>query len=367
MREDRRKTMTGKGSRVLSGAAAVLAACVLAGCGGYAAGDTRADSAPADSATAETAPDLNSSSISYDSENGAYGLDVGTVFEPVETGALGTGEAATEEGQAPGAIPDGQGAQKDQRKLIRTVNMEVETQEYDRFLATLEEAVRDAGGYIENMESYNGSSYSGSSRSRYAGMTLRIPQGRLDSFLELVSDAGNVVRRTEGVEDVTLSYVDLESHRNALRMEQERLLELLEQAESLDDILVIEERLTDVRYQLESMESRLRTMDDQVDYSTVYLDVSEVRQLTPVEERTVWDRIEEGFGRSLGDIGNGAVEIFIWFVAHIPYILLLAAAIALFLLFVKVHWNRSMKKAARKRGQEAEERKEETEDGKTSI
>mgnify|MGYP002226154573 CR=1 FL=1 len=85
---------------------------------------------------------------------------------------------------------------------------------------------------------------------------------------------------------MTLTYVDLQSHRDALQTEQERLLQLLEQAESIEDIITIEQRLSDVRYQLESMESQLRSYDNQVDYSTVYLYIDEVEVYTPVEEET---------------------------------------------------------------------------------
>lgn len=232
-------------------------------------------------------------------------------------------------------VSDSQIAQSD-RKLIRTVDMNVEAmeQDYDMFLATLQDQVQSLGGYIENMDRYNGSNY-GSRNTRHANLTLRIPKDRLDGFLDMVSDIANVVRRSDSVEDVTLTYVDLASHRNALRTEQERLLELLEQAESIEDILTIENRLSNVRYQLESMESRLRTMDNQVDYSTVYLYVSEVRELTPMAERTVWERIAYGFADSLEDIGDGAVDLFVWVAVNLPYLVLWIAFFAVVIILIK--------------------------------
>lgn len=237
------------------------------------------------------------------------------------------------------------------RKLIRTVNMDVETkeQDYDMFLATLQEEVQSVGGYIENMDSYNGSSYGGYRSSRNVNLTLRIPKDRLDGFLNLVSDIANVVRRSESVDDVTLTYVDMASRRNALRTEQERLLELLEQADTIEDILTIESRLSDVRYQLESMESRLRTIDNQVDYSTVYLYVSEVRELTPVVEQTVWERIAYGFKDSLGDIGDGAVDIFVWVLVNLPYLVLWIAFFAVVIIFIKKHWKKGEFKLKREK------------------
>ena len=65
----------------------------------------------------------------------------------------------------------------------------------------------------------------------------------------------------------------------------------MEKAESIEDIITIEQRLSNVRYQIESMEAQLRTYDNKVDYSTVHLDVSEVKELTPVHEETLWERI----------------------------------------------------------------------------
>lgn len=220
--------------------------------------------------------------------------------------------------------------QVSERKLIKTVDMEVETQSYDELLATIQSKTSELGGYIESMNTYNGSSYYEYNPIRNADLTIRIPKEGLDGFLNAVSDISNVVRRSDNVEDVTLAYVDLESHRDALRTEQERLLQLLEQAETVEDIITIEQRLSDVRYQLESMESQLRTYDNQVDYSTVYLNVEEVEIFTPVAKETAWERISNGFKESLDNVGNGFVEFGIWFVVHIPYLVVWAVIIGAF-------------------------------------
>ena len=234
------------------------------------------------------------------------------------------------------------------RKLIKTVNMDVETKEFETLITTIEQEVSQLGGYIENMDTYNGSSYSGYREIRNASITIRIPQDELFGFVNKVTDISNVTRRTDNVEDVTLRYVDMESRRDALKVEQSRLLELLERAESLEDILVIEERLTDVRYELESMESQLRTMDNKVNFSTVYLRIDEVKELTPVKEETFWERISGGFIDSLVNIGHGFVELFIWFVVRLPYLLVWAGVIFIIVLIVKVICKRSKAKAKAK-------------------
>ena len=168
-------------------------------------------------------------------------------------------------------------------------------------------------------------------------MTLRIPQQSLDEFIGSISDLANVVSRSESVNDVTLQYVDMQSHKESLQVEQKRLLELLEQADDLEDIITLEDRLTKVRYQIESMESSLRTFDDQVDYSTVYLRIDEVKIYTVVEEEeeTVWERMTHGFMDSLEDVKDGFVNFGVWFVVNIPYLIIWAVVITVICLVLR--------------------------------
>lgn len=239
------------------------------------------------------------------------------------------------------------------RKLIRTVRMSVETKEFDSVMETLEKRVDELGGYIEDMETYNGSVYNSSRSSRSASMTARIPAAQLNVFLGEVSDISNVTRRSENVQDVTLDYVDLDSHKKTLQAEHERLLELMERAEYIEDIITIEQRLSEVRYQIESMEARLRTYDNKVDYGTVYLDVSEVKELTPVHEETVWERISGGFIENLQGVGNGALEIVIWVLIHIPTLVLWALFLFLFILWLRWWMKRDREKAKVRQAQAA--------------
>lgn len=266
--------------------------------------------------------------------------------------------ASTGEGFGSGQQTSGSGLKvDDSRKLIRTVNLDVETKEFDQMLAAIEEHVAKLNGYIEQMDTYNGSKYSGRQSKRSSRLTVRVPKSSLDAFLQAVDDAGNIVSRTESVEDVTLDYVDTESRKSSLLVEQERLLSFLEKAESLEDIIILEERLSEVRYQLERMESRLRTYDNKVDYATVYLSVAEVKELTPppVEEETIWDRVSGGFMESLDDVKDGIVDFFVWIVVNIPYLAVWAVWIAVIVIIVKliVRSRRKRKKAKLENAQAA--------------
>lgn len=230
------------------------------------------------------------------------------------------------------------------RKMIRTVNMSVETQAFDNLLAYVEEETKQAGGYIEELNVYNGSRYSyayrqnGYYNDRNASLTLRIPKDALDGFLTDVAENSNILMRTEKEVDVTLTYVDLESHKEVLLAEQERLIALMEQAATIEDMITLESRLSEIRYQIESMESKLRTYDNQVEYSTLYLDITEVVVFTEVktQDESIWQRMGEGFLRSLKNIGNALTEGFVGFIILLPYLVLLLG-VGLLVVFI-VFW-----------------------------
>lgn len=240
------------------------------------------------------------------------------------------------------------------RKLIRNVSLDVETKDFDSLTQNLYNSISDCGGYIESMNIYNGSSYRSSRDTRNANITARIPAKQLDSFVNTIGEAANITNRSESVDDVTLSYVDMTSHRDMLKEEQQRLLDFLAEADNVEEIIALEDRLTNVKYQLESMESQIRTYDNQVDYSTVRISVSEVKEFTPepVETKTTWERISEGFHNSLKDIGEGFTELFISFVINLPYIVIglifIAIAAVVIILLIKAN-NRSVEKRKAKR------------------
>lgn len=230
------------------------------------------------------------------------------------------------------------------RKLIQRVWLRAETEDMDTLLEKVNDKINELGGYVESQEIYNGSAYSGT-RYRNAEITVRIPAEKLNSFVNDVSAVSNIVSSNQTTEDVTLSYVATESRVKALETEQERLLELLAKAETMEDLLTVESRLTDVRAELEQVTSTLRVMDNQVDYSTVYLTINEVREYTVVEEpETVWDRIGAGFVESLEDIGDGFVELFVFLIVNFPYFVILGAVLTAVILILR---RRKKKKAAK--------------------
>ncbi len=229
------------------------------------------------------------------------------------------------------------------QKLVRTMTVEAETDNMDSLLAALTEKIAALGGYVENKSTRNGGSTS-TRRYRYADMTIRIPADRLGEFIEHISGQTNVLSYNESADDITLRYVATQSRVTALETEQQRLLELLAKAENMADLLLIEERLTNVRTELEEVTSQMRIYDNMVDYGTVRLSVTEVQEFTPVQEETVWQRIGNGIVENWRNLCDGAEAVFVFLVVSLPYCIPIGAAVLITVFAVKLATRKTKKK-----------------------
>ena len=285
----------------------------------YSAEGDGEEAAPADYNGMNYAAAAAGTGADADSSGGAV------VFSENEVSEASADEAGTaENGKETANSADTENGQSS-RKLIRTFNLDAETTDFDNLVTQLQQETQNLGGYVES--SYvNGNSYY-TENSRYASLTLRIPKDKTDDFLGTVGEMANVTSRSENVEDVTLTYTDLKSHVEALQAEQEQLMKLMEQAKTVEDTMSIQSRLTDVRYELESYMSQLKVYDNQVDYDTVNISIQEVKNETPTGELSIGQKMLNGLENSLRAIAESAKNLCIWFVASIPYFVILFAVI----------------------------------------
>lgn len=249
--------------------------------------------------------------------NATTGMD-GVIFDNAES-AVDSSTTATATD-----ITDG-------RKIIKNAEMTVETKTFDNFLTTLEADIAKLKGYIEQKEiSTSGNDYRG------AHIVVRIPAENLDKFMSKVSENGNVTYENESAVDVTSSYNDIERHIKSLETEQERLLEIMKKADTLSDILSIEERLTQIRYELDGYEQKLSSYDEQIAYSTVTLSVDEVEVVTVGEDDGFFTQVKEGFMGSLKAIGWIFKTLALVILSGSPFFILIGATVAVIIGIVKL-------------------------------
>lgn len=294
------------------------AAVMMAGCG-----SSKSDYAEGyytEAAAAEEAPAAEYAAEEFYMED--YSTAENSVDAVAETGDVGTEEARSfNENEAENETQSAAA----NRKLIRNVIMDVETENLDAMMSSINERIDQYGGYAEYAEVNAG----------YANITARIPSTNLDAFVNNVAEMSNVTSQTESAEDITLQYVDTKSRVESLKIEQDRLNELLAEADSVDTIIALESRLSEVRYELQSYESQLRTYDNLVDFSTVRIYISEVKTYTAPVEASRWEQMTSGFVESLYGVGEGFLDFVVGFIIALPFIIVWAVIITLIVLIIK--------------------------------
>lgn len=197
------------------------------------------------------------------------------------------------------------------RQIIRTAHLSLETKQYDEALALVRGAAAESGGYIEHTASYA----DGGARS--TSLTCRIPAAAYAEFLEAVRAAGSVQYAEEGTEDATNEYIDLEARLKSLRTQETRLLALLEESGSLEELLAVQEKLTAVQYEIERYTGEMKALENSIEYATVSVHIEEVETYTPVEP-DFGARIAAAFSDMLRGVVSGAQGVVIALVYALP-------------------------------------------------
>ena len=256
------------------------------------------------------------------------------------------------------------------RKQIKNVLLRAQTKDYENFINSINATVSHFGGYISNQKE-NGNSYNSISN-RYAYIVAKIPAEKLDEFLSGISESCNVTYRNESIVDVTEAYVDIESRIAVLKAEESSLLTMLESAQNhldseklnysevIDTMLYIKDRLLSVQSDLASYEAQLKTLSNNVAYSTVTLEINEVERFVAPEVKVgLWQEIGERLSDNLYYIGQDLRDFFVWFVTSSPYILIWAAIITVAVIVASKSYKHAKSKKLDKKENKEEENKTE--------
>ena len=234
-----------------------------------------------------------------------------------------------------GAAPEGS-----PEKLIYSASATVETTEFDRTIEKLSALVEQYGGFVES-SSINGSNYytqsRGYSSERYASYVIRVPSGKFSALMGSLSTLGNVPYSHTYTENITAQYYDTDARLTAYQTQEARLLEMMEAAETVEDLIAIEEKLTELRYQIESLQSTLKNWDRQVAYSTLDLEVQEVIEYTPESRMSYGQELALALTNGLRRTGEFFKDLLLAIVGALPVLVILAVVLAILIPVWKKH------------------------------
>ena len=234
-----------------------------------------------------------------------------------------------------GAAPEGS-----PEKLIYSASATVETTEFDGTIEKLSALVEQYGGFVES-SSINGSNYytqsRGYSSERYASYVIRVPSGKFSALMGSLSTLGNVPYSHTYTENITAQYYDTDARLTAYQTQEARLLEMMEAAETVEDLIAIEEKLTELRYQIESLQSTLKNWDRQVAYSTLDLEVQEVIEYTPESRMSYGQELALALTNGLRRTGEFFKDLLLAIVGALPALVILAVVLAILIPVWKKH------------------------------
>ena len=245
-------------------------------------------------------------------------------------------------------------------KKIRTVNLSLECKSMEGAEKELKDKVKAQGGYIESEDYSAISQWNDTKRMNF---TIRLPKENVDSFLDFLNGEGRILSKSENLQDVRLQYRDAKNHIKALETEQERILALMEKAETVDQLIALENRLTDIRYQLDSYNSEILDYDNKVDFSTIYLELQESidGKINQSGNYSFFDRVRDGFIRNLFEIRLFFEDTALFVLVFIPQILLVLLIILLIVFANKKLLNKKKKEKQEKQEKQPERNKVEQE------
>lgn len=221
-------------------------------------------------------------------------------------------------------------AESANRKIVKTAVLGIKTKNYDTFMNGVKQKIEQYGGYIEKSQEYN---YDNASN-RNANMNVKIPADRLDAFIDELAAIGTITSKSVESNDITDSYIDVESRIKALETEEETLLGLLEKAENLTDVIELQERLSTVRADLERIKAQKQSYDGMIAYSGVSLDINEVERVVEGDD-SFFGEVKEKLMNNLYDLGDFFRELAINCIAALPYIAILTAVAVVVIVIVK--------------------------------
>ena len=294
----------------------LLLACLLAGCG--------------------------SSSLSYHG-GGAAAEESADYENGFVSDGYGTAESSG------GAEADALPAETGGMKLVYTGYVSIQSTEYDATVADVRSLIAEYHCIVESADESNydtgwrDAAYNTSARN--FEWVIRVPS---DSFPELMDRIGtvhgHVESKNQSAEDMTRRFRDNESRIASLKAQEERLLSFMENAETISETLEIEDRLTEVRYELEQLQNANNDIDFMAQYSKLTVRVHEVVDYDTAG-MSFGQRVTQAFSTSSSSfvrVVQGLIILLIWL---LPYLAI--AAVVLVILFL-TRGKRAARRAVRK-------------------
>ena len=225
------------------------------------------------------------------------------------------------------------------QKIVYTAAVSLETTEFDKAYAGLKALIEQNHGFISKEETAHKTKYHNTETS----LTVRIPAENFQSFYDNIGTDAVVVSSSSNANNITKQYSETQSKISSLEVQEQRLLELEKGADSVENLLNIEDRLQKVREELTVARNSLSSMDTDVTYSTIditLIDMSE-RGSTPAAQQELGERASSAAQKAWEDFVSDTEDMLVSFISdwpgHLIRIIVLGTVIVIIVIVVRRH------------------------------
>ncbi|MFD2325767.1 DUF4349 domain-containing protein [Mucilaginibacter galii] len=159
-------------------------------------------------------------------------------------------------------------AQPVEKKIIKEGEISIEANNIKAARKALTDSLTKLGGYVSE-ESENNDD--GNSRKNYV-LSIRIPAQHFERFLSAVSSAADHIEsKSIRIKDVTTEFIDITTRLKNKTLLEDRYKALLQKATKMADVLEVEDKLTEIRTDIETTQGQLNYLNKQVAYSSLQI------------------------------------------------------------------------------------------------
>ncbi len=206
-----------------------------------------------------------------------------------------------------------------ERKIIRNGDFTIESKnpsEDQRKIASIAESL---GGFVVTSEFKQAASSEGSS----VNVIVRVPSAQFDKAInEIIKTGSQIIYQKTSGKDVTEEFVDLEARLRAKHALENQYLEIMKRASKISDVLEVQEKLTDVRTEIEQMEGRRRYLDNQASLSTINITLQSPAAIVAATQNSFWRSIKNSFGDGIDEAVGIVLSVIHFVIVALPIFVL---------------------------------------------
>ncbi|KUO77831.1 MAG: hypothetical protein APF81_04185 [Desulfosporosinus sp. BRH_c37] len=210
------------------------------------------------------------------------------------------------------------------RKITYDLSLTLEVVSIDEVVTRISKEVQQVGGYVTSSQQNGLDSHSS------AQMSVKIPADKLTGLRDSLGTWGKILDQHLLANDITNQYYDSQVRLQTLEAEEKRYLEILNQAQTVEDVLKVENALSNIRQQIEQLKGQLKLWNNMVDYSTVNLQLVTLQSPNlnvrnpwqPISWNNTWKATQDAVLKTISSVWNALNYLIVGLGYAFPYLII---------------------------------------------